>query len=78
MNIKIDCNGTLHIQRADKYWKEQMCPFVATAVKWRTQCGDWCPLFGEPNTYQTEPPISDVVLCHRILSGTITDERGKE
>jgi hypothetical protein len=46
MKGTIDREGTLFIERAGKM-KGQSCPF-SISMEW---CGDWCPLFGEPENY---------------------------
>ena len=43
MRMRIDERGALHIERAG-LWRRQDCP-RATGNRY---CGDWCPLFGEP------------------------------
>lgn len=45
MNIKINKNGSLEIKRKGKY-EVQICPFCL-GNDGETECGDWCPLFGE-------------------------------
>jgi hypothetical protein len=42
MRGKIDKNGFLHIERRGKMIM-QRCPHSV-----QDGCGDWCPLFGEP------------------------------
>ena len=44
MKGKIDEHGFLHIYRKNDY-KIQCCPFD---MKIGSICGDWCPLFSEP------------------------------
>ena len=75
MEIKIDDYGYLLIQRLGQ-WKGATCPF---RQELRT-CGDWCALFGEP---ETEHFVEDgkncsettIDICRKTLSGTIIDER---
>ena len=49
MKIKISRAGHLYIERGLKKskFKTQYCPYTATGNGF-AQCGDWCPLFGEP------------------------------
>jgi len=46
-------NGTLSIQRHGSS-KRQRCPWIGFMVRWEDEtvsnCGDWCPLFGEHNS----------------------------
>ncbi len=87
MKIKINKDGSLEIERAGR-GRKQYCPFVLEAV----DCGDWCPLFGEPEIFTKEKfnqdrdgdttvnlvtTISRIDLCHITLEGEITDKRGK-
>lgn len=43
MKGKIDENGFLYIERAGKT-KKTLCPYDGECAP----CGDWCPLFSEP------------------------------
>ena len=53
MEGKIDKNGWLQIIRAGKFTK-QACPFDTGAVNGgSSDCGHWCPLFGEPRAAGT-------------------------
>jgi hypothetical protein len=48
MKILIDNMGCLHLERAGKM-KKQLCPFsVLNPNGAPPGCGDWCPMFGEP------------------------------
>ncbi|NLX81331.1 MAG: hypothetical protein GXZ03_07205 [Proteiniphilum sp.] len=52
MKGKIDGNGQLLIKRGEKY-EIQLCPFAHIHMSDEIDgqlmyCGDWCPLFGEP------------------------------
>lgn len=79
MKAKIDKDGFLYIERAG-VMKRQHCPYVDEQI-----CGDWCPLFGEPQiltkhsristtSYETKIPI--IVLCNKTLElEELTDER---
>ena len=46
MKAKLDKDGYFLIAR-NKDYKQQHCPFFS-ADGWSDRCGDWCPLFGEP------------------------------
>lgn len=72
MIIRIEENGFLRIERAGNL-KSQFCPFTIGEEARVNDCGDWCPLFGEPN-------IADesLEICQgRVLKGWILDVRGK-
>lgn len=60
MKGKIDENGWLNIERAGEM-KEQECPFA-------NMCGDWCPLFGEPDTTITKIAF---------MGGTLVNEKAE-
>ena len=55
-------NGFLYIERKNSEFKRQYCPFDNTSGAAlddgifldKSICGDWCPLFGEP---ETEDPL---------------------
>jgi hypothetical protein len=84
MNGKIDKYGLLQIERAG-VMKAQMCPFDTDHV---SECGDWCPLFGEPaletlfgsdRLALTSKSAIVLHLCHRpLVLDTLTDERQHE
>lgn len=76
MKIKIDDKGRLWIKRADKF-KEQSCPFNNHPAYDKADCGDWCPLFGEPEHNFGERAISGTLqLCKIWLDfETCEDER---
>jgi hypothetical protein len=44
MFFKINASGMLEIERKGKCCKQQYCPFDPEG----SNCGDWCPLFSEP------------------------------
>lgn len=74
-NGKIDKTGKLWIERAGKM-KPQDCPYHPEQGVVR--CGDWCPMFGEPNRMEHSGRIH-VEVCRRLLVfDTFEDERGKE
>ena len=56
MKGKIDSQGFLHIERAG-VMKYQVCPLTTSQLLENDKgtpspCGDWCPLFGEPYTWE--------------------------
>lgn len=66
MKGKIGKDGVLHIERAG-VMKLQWCPQSGG------HCGDWCPLFGEPEKH---PKYTYLILCHRMIEfAEFTDER---
>lgn len=79
MKGKIDKHGFLYIERNNQY-KEQECPTQEEV----TRCGDWCPLFGEPDLIpkliksESIPEFlkNSLNLCHKTLYfDHFTDER---
>jgi len=79
MNGKIDAKGWIHIERGG-VMKDCFCPYGA-ASSGVTRCGDWCPLFGEPEKQETSFPEgchTTILLCHEreLTFDTFTDERG--
>jgi len=76
MNIKINKLGNLEIERAGKF-KVQYCPHSATML-----CGDWCPLFGEPQPIKDGKKKWEMLnICRRVIptdtGKKIIDERKK-
>jgi len=69
MKAIIDKDGRLSIERAGRM-KKQYCMTSNNM----SQCGDWCPLFGEPDLTVTYKYIR---LCHKTVLDldTIIDER---
>ena len=53
----------LQIKRSGSFI-DQYCPFAAPNSK----CGDWCPQFGEPQTYPVETYLT--ICQNRVLSFT--------
>jgi len=47
MKGKITEFGCFDIERAGKL-KPQYCPYTSWDAEPSNSCGDWCPLFGEP------------------------------
>ena len=73
MKGKIDTDGILFIERKQKndepFYSDQLCPFG------RGNCGDWCPLFGEPERSFAGRGVK-LQLCHRTLEfEELEDER---
>ena len=74
MNIKVDKNGLLLLQRGSEM-KEQLCPFSSDTNQC---CGDWCPLF-----YTVEKGVKlfcghgVAVVAISNIGETFTDERSK-
>lgn len=50
MKGRIDKDGHLEIYRQNRYI-HQYCPFatIGTGHRNNPECGDWCPLFSEPD-----------------------------
>ena len=81
-------SGWLFIERAGKM-KAQECPFaedrdVIDGIRIRRNCGDWCPLFGEPKHIESVGELTgrkvdcgwELEICQgRALTGEIVDER---
>lgn len=73
MRGRIDIHGDLLIWRG-KGWKYQRCPYGG--IDHQGNCGDWCPLFGEPVRYSEE--VADLIICSRtIFFVSLIDEREK-
>jgi len=62
----IDENGFLRIYRKNEY-KLQECPFCGT--NYGAYCGDWCPLFEEPQVYEEGKGrrVWNLALCKKVL-----------
>jgi len=75
MKGKIDKDGCLLIERAG-VMKPQHCPLTDDPS---SNCGDWCPLFGEPENSNTIPENWTLELncgAHKTFYFTgFTDER---
>jgi hypothetical protein len=53
-----------------------MCPFVPEESTSRSNCGAWCPLFGEPTKKGMDTFV--LPLCHKELQiDSVKDERKK-
>ena len=61
MKGKINKNGNLYIQRGN-FMSAQRCPYANEPCE---QCGDWCPLFGEPQGAPDD--LRTLRLCHTNL-----------
>ncbi len=73
MKGKIDNEGHLYIERGRRL-TEQGCPYSSGEAF----CGDWCPLFGEPNV--VEFPENETMTCLQTCRNPLyfdefTDER---
>jgi len=89
LEFKVDGLGELYIKRGGRF-RRQHCPFSCASGDGMSgptiNCTDNCPLFGEPKTSQMfigDKPCGSanttLSLCHnKILTGTFTDERGKQ
>ncbi len=76
MEGKINEYGGLEIKRLNKM-KGQLCPFQTES---EASCGDWCPLFGEPDfkNYENGKSECHIQLCHEFIHfDNFTDEREK-
>jgi len=83
MQGKIDKNGHLFIRRKNTI-KEQLCPFYSAKSLTGQNCGDWCPLFEEPERgYKINADLLDenkkpfkINICQTTLYfDELTDER---
>ena len=86
--IVLGSEGVLMIGRGNQM-RVQSCPFQSMQRDRKVPnyndivrepvarpCGDWCPLFGEP---EKRPKYTYLILCHRMIEfAEFTDERGKE
>jgi len=77
MRFKINVNGNLRIERAGQM-KVQECPYDMASLSAtkgeNAECGDWCPLFGEPE-YTNDSKGATLRICHTELCGRFIDER---
>lgn len=77
MKGKICSQGFLHIERAGEL-KPQGCPYSVHAS---SRCGDWCPLFSEPEPLLPEctakPNGASICICdcHTVVFYEFEDER---
>jgi hypothetical protein len=73
MKIKINAAGFLHIRRPDE-WQEQTCPVC------ETPCGDWCPLFGEPEVSEMDYVVLEICQGRQLWCSAkdFVDERVKK
>lgn len=73
MKIEIDKFGHLNLERGGKM-KGQFCPHDRNLSN---ACGDWCPLFREPDIGEN---IVEIGLCECYIHckpEEFTDRRGK-
>lgn len=68
MKAIINKQGYLQLSRAGKY-QTQVCPYR------NEECGDWCPLFGEPEYFEDNDKW-EIGTCGAILEfDEFDDER---
>jgi len=61
-DIQISERGFLSVKRGNQL-KEQFCPFSPPGdAAYPVNCGDWCPLFGEPHVWENGDIHIDI--CH--------------
>ena len=78
MKIKISEMGVLELERKANF-KIQSCPYGSGGE----YCGDWCPMFGEPEPYVDIVTVYEggvaksnkLSLCHAELIGDVEDLR---
>jgi hypothetical protein len=72
MKGKINEHGSLVLSRVGGE-QVQVCPKSADD----DECGDWCPLFGEPHVLAERPTFTRLVLCggREWLFKEFVDER---
>ena len=74
----IDNVGMLAIERGGEM-KSQWCPFHNEGEEPTLECGDWCPLFGEPVLPFSGEATVELDICKKTLPfDEFTDEREKE
>lgn len=88
LKIKITRSGFLEIKRNQEFKPQYCCYRQAIKTIEDTvyrKCGDWCPLFGEPedirgkNMRDQRIIGKSIQLCHQAkLTGHINDNRGQE
>jgi len=74
MKGEISSDGYLRIYRNSKGLQHQGCPYVPPNSGYgECYCGDWCPLFGEPQYGWDDVTLT---LCNKTLALTdFTDRR---
>lgn len=78
IKAKINKKGFLLIKRGGIEYKAQLCCRQIQTETSVVKCGDWCPLFGEPeNTMdrRRKVELQTLTLCHGTLTGFINDRR---
>jgi hypothetical protein len=76
MKIKIDKMGQLEIERAGKM-RGQVCPYSQQEA----YCGEWCPMFQEPDIQTSTVPDCSVAtvrgcqFAYGVRLSDFTDER---
>lgn len=79
MKARINTNGFLLIKRATEFKKQFCCRQRITGTD-DVKCGDWCPLFGEPEKVMDKRhrvELQTITLCDGSLTGHIIDKRGE-
>jgi hypothetical protein len=82
LKLKINKGGTLEIERAGQY-EQQYCPFQPSLPgdEHDVCCGDWCPMFDEPDPYHLDPDSVTLQICKKTFTlhkAFFRDERGTE
>jgi hypothetical protein len=72
MKGEISIHGNLFLERAG-IMSKQWCPFSEGDAQ--AQCGDWCPLFGEPEQEDHTIILSLCKKTLRLKGGYFKDER---
>jgi len=82
VNFKINSDGDLLIERKggmkDQFCPKSMFPLDKMEGSRRSECGDWCPMFGELRSIPVagNANISVLLICENVeLRGECTDER---
>jgi len=80
MKGMLNKTGYLYIERGPKEeMKRQYCPYAhhqLGEIKGQMACGDWCPLFGEPNKQNNgKTKISFCDMSFRLFD-EFEDQRG--
>ena len=73
MKGHIDAGGNLYITRGKKE-TIQACPYSREDLP----CGDWCPLFSEPEQVEMLDSEIELSLCKKVLyfkTADFTDDR---
>lgn len=74
MKGKINKLGRLEIQRGGK-WKCQHCPYMEYYDSVPADCGDWCPMFGEPDSGRWKDKVMLQICNGTLWFDAFNDER---